>query len=250
MIKPAIKFPTVALLASSLIAGCGFQSYNSRPIDPAQSVARYQAHDVNSAEFSDYLISQGYTKDQLPIKEWGLRELTLSAFFFHPQLDIARAQWRLAEAEKITAGQRPNPGINGSAEHHSQHSGGISPWTYGIGLSIPIETGGKRQARIERAESLSEAARIEIGNSAWQVRSNVRNNLIALQAANKQVELMQKEVALRSDITAMLDARLTAGLVSNIEFSNTRLQLQKAQQMMAAQQGRIPELRAMLAASA
>lgn len=250
MIKSSIKLLAFVLLASGLVAGCGFQTYSPRPIDPTQSAARYQAHDVNSAEFSDYLISQGYTKDQIPIKEWGLRELTLSAFFFHPQLDIARAQWRAAEAEKITAGQRLNPGINGSAEHHSQHSGGISPWTYGIGLSIPIETGGKRQARIDRAESLSEATRIEIGNSAWQVRSNVRNNLIALQAANKQVELLQHEVALRSDIAAMLDARLTAGLISNIELSNVRLQLQKAQQVMAAEQGHIPELRAVLAASA
>lgn len=250
MIKSSIKLLAFVLLASGLVAGCGFQTYSPRPIDPTQSAARYQAHDVNSAEFSDYLISQGYTKDQIPIKEWGLRELTLSAFFFHPQLDIARAQWRAAEAEKITAGQRLNPGINGSAEHHSQHSGGISPWTYGIGLSIPIETGGKRQARIDRAESLSEATRIEIGNSAWQVRSNVRNNLIALQAANKQVELLQHEVALRSDIAAMLDARLTAGLISNIELSNARLQLQKAQQVMAAEQGHIPELRAVLAASA
>lgn len=250
MIKSSIKLLAFVLLASGLVAGCGFQTYSPRPIDPTQSAARYQAHDVNSAEFSDYLISQGYTKDQIPIKEWGLRELTLSAFFFHPQLDIARAQWRAAEAEKITAGQRLNPGINGSAEHHSQHSGGISPWTYGIGLSIPIETGGKRQARIDRAESLSEATRIEIGNSAWQVRSNVRNNLIALQAANKQVEHLQHEVALRSDIAAMLDARLTAGLISNIELSNARLQLQKAQQVMAAEQGHIPELRAVLAASA
>ena len=250
MIKSSIKLLAFVLLASGLVAGCGFQTYSPRPIDPTQSAARYQAHDVNSAEFSDYLISQGYAKDQTPIKEWGLRELTLSAFFFHPQLDIARAQWRAAEAEKITAGQRLNPGINGSAEHHSQHSGGISPWTYGIGLSIPIETGGKRQARIDRAESLSEATRIEIGNSAWQVRSNVRNNLIALQAANKQVELLQHEVALRSDIAAMLDARLMAGLISNIELSNARLQLQKAQQVMAAEQGHIPELRAVLAASA
>lgn len=250
MIKSSIKLLAFVLLASGLVAGCGFQTYSPRPIDPTQSAARYQAHDVNSAEFSDYLISQGYAKDQIPIKEWGLRELTLSAFFFHPQLDIARAQWRVAEAEKITAWQRLNPVINGSAEHHSQHRGGISPWTYGIGLSIPIETGGKRQARIDRAESLSEATRIEIGNSAWQVRSNVRNNLIALQAANKQVELLQHEVALRSDIAAMLDARLMAGLISNIELSNARLQLQKAQQIMAAEQGHIPELRVVLAASA
>ncbi len=118
--------------------------------------------------------------------------------------------------KQLPQGNRPNPGISGSAEHHSQHSDGISPWTYGLGFDIPIETGGKRQAHIDRAVSLSEAARIEIGNSAWQVRSNVRDSLIALQAANRQAELLQHEVAVRSDIVAMLNARLAAGMVSSI----------------------------------
>jgi outer membrane protein, heavy metal efflux system len=248
LIKSLIKLLTLGLFAGSLIVGCGFQTYSPKPIDPTQNAARYLAHDVNSSEFNDYLISQGYAKDRIPIKEWGLQELTLSAFFFNPQLDVARAQWRAAEAETVTAGQRPNPGINTVAEHHSRHSGDDTPWTYGLGFDIPIETGGKRQARIDRAVSLSEAARIEIAASAWQVRSNVRDSLINLQAANQQVELLQHEVALRSDITAMLNARLEAGLVSSIELGNTRLQLQKAQQAMAAEQGRIPELRASLAA--
>ena len=33
--------------------------------------------------------------------------LTLAAFYFHPELDVARAQWAVAEAARITAGERP-----------------------------------------------------------------------------------------------------------------------------------------------
>ena len=241
----------LALLASGLVAGCGFQIYSPKPIDPAQSVARYQAHDVNSAEFNNYLISQGYARDQLPIKKWDLRELTLSALFFHPELDVARAKWRAAQAAEITAGQRRQvPGISGNIERHSQHSGGISPWSYGLSINIPIETGNKRQARIDQAKNLSEAARIEIAQTAWQVRSRLADSLIDYHASLQQTQILRQEVTLRSEIVAMLEARLNVGLISNTEISNGRLQLQKIQQALEAEKGRAPQLLAALASNA
>ncbi len=249
LINPAIKFPAFALLASGLIAGCSFQSYSPRPIDPAQSIARYQAHDVNSPEFRDYLITQGYAESDLPFKAWGLRELTLSALFFHPELDVARAKWRAAQAAEITAGQRQGLGISGNVEHHDQHSGGISPWTYGLGIDIPVETGNKRQARIDQAKNLSEAARIEIAQTAWQVRSRLASSLIDYHASLQQSQVLQQEVALRGEIVAMLEARLNAGLISSMEISNARLQLQKTQQALEAEKGRTPQLLAALASN-
>ena len=239
-----------AMLASMLLSSCAFQTYSPKPIDVAQSSARYRAHDPNSAEFHAFLVAQGYAEDQLPIKQWGLRELTLSALFFHPQLDLARTQWRAAQSGGITAGQRPNPGISGNLENHSRTDGGMSPWTYGLSIDIPIEIAGKRQARIDRAASLSEAARIEIAQTAWQVRSRLLGSLIDYNASQQQVQILQQELNLRSEIVAMLEARLSAGMISNVEISNARLQLQKIQQVLEAEKGRAPELRAALASNA
>ena len=239
-----------ALLIIGLLPGCAFQAYSPKPIDPAQSIARYQAHDPASAEFRAYLIAQGYPEDQLPIKQWGLRELTLSALFFHPQLDVARAQWRAAQAGEATAGQRPNPGISGDIQNHSETDGGISPWTFGLAIDIPVETAGKRQARIDRATNLSEAARIEIGQTAWQIRSRLLNSLIEYNASLNQTKILQKELALHNEIVAMLEARFSAGLISSVEIANVRLQLQKTQQSLQTEMGRAPELRAALANNA
>lgn len=243
------KLALMQLSAVSLLASCGFQTYQSRPIEPTATAQRYLAHTPDSIEFQQYLAATDYPQNQLPIQQWGLRELTLSALFFHPQLNVARAQWRAATAGEITAAQRLLPGISGNLENHSDHAGGISPWTYGLGIDIPIETAGKRQARIDRAINLSEAARIDIAQNAWDVRSRLALSLIEYRYASEQLQILRREVALRQQIVDMLDKRLQAGMVSTVETSNFRLLLQRAQQSMLAEEGRIPELRAAVASN-
>ena len=191
--------------------------------------------------------SQGYPAEALPVSIWGLKELTLAAFLYHPQLAVARAQWQAARAQEITAGQKPNPSISGNVEHHSKTDGGISPWTLGIGFDIPIETGNKRQARINQASSLSQAARIDIGQQAWQVRSRLQASLIEYRSALHQTGLLQREADLQSAIVQMLQKRLEAGMVSDIDLATARLQLQKLQNLLATETARNSELRAELA---
>ena len=238
-----------AISACIMLAGCGFQSYSPKPINPSLSAADYRSHNPNSEEFSNYLIAQGYPAEKLPIKQWGANELTLCALFFHHDLDLARAQWLSAKAEQITASQRPDLGISGQLENHSRTDGGISPWTYGLSIDIPVETTNKAQTRADRASSLSEAARIDIAQTAWQLRNRLVNSLNEYQASLQQLELLQQELDLHNKIIAMLEARLSAGLVSNIEVSYARLERQKSQQLLEAEKSHQAELRAILASN-
>jgi outer membrane protein, heavy metal efflux system len=238
------------LYTACLLNACATQTYDAKPIEPARLESSFAARNLEDAGLRNYMLGQGYPQNALPIKQWGLRELSLTAYYFHPDLDVARAQWRAAQAAEITAGQRPNPGVSGTLEHHSNTDGGISPWTYGISFAIPVETSGKRQARMDQATSLSEAARIEIGQSAWQVRSRLRDSLLEYQAALRQVSLLQLEVALHAEILQMLENRRQAGLASSIDVSNARLQLQKSQHAVEAEKGRVAGLRSSVAVAA
>jgi cobalt-zinc-cadmium efflux system outer membrane protein len=230
-----------------MLAGCSFQTYSPRPIDPAQSASHYRAHDPTGSEFRNYLLTQGYTEDQLPIRQWGLRELTLSALFFHPELDVARARLEATRANEIVAGQRPNPALSGSLGKSQDE---VAPWIYSIGLDIPLQTASKRAASIAQAESLTEAARIEIGQSAWLVRNHLLNSWIEYHAALHQTQLLQRELDLRREIVEMLSARLDAGMISSVDLGTARLQLQKSEQALLAEKSRVPQLRAILASSA
>jgi outer membrane protein TolC len=70
------------------------------------------------------------------------------------------------------------------------------------------------------------------------------------QFALAQSAILKNEVALRTSIADMLVKRLEAGMASNIEMSNARIALQKAEQSYIAESGRIDALSAALASDA
>lgn len=240
----------IAIILATLTTGCAYQSYNAKPLDITAISADFRARDPFSQDFQTYLKNQGYADTALPPKAWGLNELTYSALYFHSDLDVARATWRASQAAEITAAQRPIPGISGDIENHSEHDNGISPWTFGLSLDLPIETGGKRQARIDRATSLTEAAQIEIAQTAWHVRSRVHASWLAYQASLSQTNLLKEELALRTDISEMLKARLDAGLSSSLENANAQLLQQRTQQLLDAELANLADLRSRLASHA
>lgn len=235
------------MLGAVVLAGCTFQTYSPKPLDPAERMQQYRAHDPDSAEFKTYLESQGYQADAWPLTQWGLRELTLSALYFHPELDVARAQLQANQAAEMTAGQRPDPAISGSVGRSEDDQ---APWIYSIGLDIPLQTASKRELSLAQAQSLSEAARIEIGQTAWQVRSRLLSSWIDYNATLHEVSYLQQQVNIHNEITSMLNKRVEVGMLSNTELGQTRLQLQQVQQKLVAERGRIPELKAALAGNA
>lgn len=238
----------VSIISLTLMAsGCGFQSYLPKPVETAKIANQLAEKSPDTPEFQRYLIAQNYPQNQLPIKSWGTTELIYSALFFHPDLNVARANWRAAQSREITAAQRKDLGVSASAQHHSK-SQDSSPWTYSLGIDVPIVTAGKREAQIAQATNLSEAARIEIAQNAWIVRSRVIKSLLAYQFSIEQSKNLESEVTLRKSIVDMLTKRLDAGMASNIEVSSARIALQKAEQNAITESLKTPALKAALAA--
>jgi outer membrane protein TolC len=244
-----IRSLAIVALSASLIA-CGFQTYLPKPIKPQETKNRYEQQTPRSEAFNDYLIEQNYPQSSLPIQNWNLRELSYSALFFHPDLDLARSEWRAAQSSEITASERIDPKISASAGKNTKNNIETSPWTYSLGIEIGIITAGKREARIDRAANLSEAARINIAQKAWQVRTRLAKSLLEYVYSLQQTAALQKEVDLRMAIVEMLEKRVDAGIASNIDLNNARIALQKAQQNLTSEQGRTPGLYAALASDA
>lgn len=226
----------VALLLSGLLVSCAFQSYQAKPLQPEATAQAFAARTAADAGLSDTLI-------------WDLPALTQAALRLHPDLQVARAQWLASKAQEKTAAQRPELSINAGGEHHSRADDGISPWTYTLGIGVTIETHGKREARIEQAEALSEAARLDIAATAWQVRSRVRARLLDYYAARNRIQNLQQQQQARAGVDSMLETRLAAGLASTVEAADARLQLQRLQAALDAENGRLSEARAALASA-
>lgn len=223
------------LTLALLLTACATQTYEPKPLEPVQAMESFNARTLADAGLGE-------------VAAWGLPELTQAALRLHPELNVARAQWRAAQAGEITAGQKPNPTISTSGEHHSEHQG-VSPWTLNLGIDIPIETHGKREARMAQKAALSEAARLEIAQTAWNIRSRVRARLLELYAIEQQAAQLQREEALQLKIVGLLEARVNAGMVAGTDLSDARLHWQKTRMLHDVETSRLLEARAALAAA-
>jgi len=223
MIKSTGQKILVLCLAGLLAEGC--VRYHPKPISAARTLDDYEARAFDSAELRDFLQTRQEVKEWPP-RSWDLRALTLTAFYYHPDLDVARAQWGVAQAGRITAGERPNPtgsvlmGYNSTSPVSE-----VTPWIPEAALEISIETAGKRGYRILQARHLSEAARLNILSVAWEVRSRLRQAFLDLYAAGEMESLLSRQQEFQAESVRILEAQSAAGEASPYEVTQARIAL-------------------------
>ncbi|MBU6400647.1 MAG: TolC family protein [Verrucomicrobia bacterium] len=211
-----------ALLGAVWLAGCAH--FQPEPLSPTQTAAEFDAHSLTDAGLERFLESNKLA-GPWPRPAWDLEALTLAAFYYHPDLPVARAGWAVARAGQITAGERPNPTVSVGPGYDSQIPDNPSPWLVPLTIDVPIETAGKRARRLEQARHLAEAARWRVVGAAWQIRSRVRTSLLTLFAASQTQALLSRQEAGQSNVVHLLEGQLAAGGVSGYEVTQARVAL-------------------------
>ncbi len=219
------------------ILGLGCVHFESKPISPAKVVGNFEQRSLENPELKSFLAQNGPTNALLnwPLAEWDLSHLILVGLFYHPDLDLARAHWAVAQASRKTARERPNPTLTVSPAYNT--SQGIpTPWLLTAAIDIPIETAGKRGYRLAQASQLSEAARWNIASVAWAVRSRIRQAMIELDSAIQTEGLLREQQTVQDENLRILENQFRAGAVSafdqtqaRIAADSTRLALREAE---------------------
>jgi outer membrane protein TolC len=229
-------------------AGCA--RFHPEPISPEQTVARLEARRLDDAGLRKFLEQNlGHEVPAWPLKQWDLNSLTLAAFYFHPDLDVARAQWRLAEAGVKTAGARPNPTISVTPAYDRQIPGNFSPWMVPVSLDLPIETAGKRARRIAEAQDVSQSAWWGLISTAWQIRSGVRANLLDFVVAGRRSDLLAEQLSAQEQIVKLLQHRFDAGEISRPDLATAEIALNKIRLDASDAQTQLANARSQLAES-
>jgi len=171
----------------------------------------------------------------------------LAAFYYHPDLDVARAKWGVAKAGIQTAGARPNPTVNLPSEFAFNPDVGTSPWAAAINFDIPIETAGKRGYRIQQAKHQSEMAQFNIASAAWVVRSRLRKSLLALYAARQEQIYLQQALTLQRENLSVLKERESDNSLSPWAVTHAQLPLDEGVLALQDAQKREAEAWAQLA---
>jgi outer membrane protein, heavy metal efflux system len=214
-----------------------------RPIDPAATAKALESRSLADAGVQAFVAA--HSRAKTPIAQWDLDTLTLAAFYFHPDLDIARAQAAVARAAIATAGERPNPTISVPIEHKSE----AHPWITVIDVDVPIETANKRGLRVREATDAAQAAALGIAQQAWQVRSSIRAQLAALSAAGAAIAALDQQRSVQQDLVEALQKRFELGEGSQIELSQARISARQTEMLRLDRIAQRAQARARLAAS-
>jgi outer membrane protein TolC len=244
--RAVVQAPAVVVLALALaLAGC--MSYVPQPLSAQRSLAAARSRSLDDPQLQAE-VARHLAPGAVRPPTWTFESLAWAACRLNPDLAVARAKADAAHAGETTAGERPNPTLTLPFEVASNPGAGDSPYTVGLGLDIPIETGGKRDARIAQAAQLSRVAELELGDAAWQVRSRLRAALLDLRHARRDAALLATREMRRAQVAQMLSRRLELGELpradaeqAEAELAQLRLQQAEAQRAQTQALGGVAE---------
>ncbi|HSA96844.1 MAG TPA: TolC family protein [Acidobacteriota bacterium] len=225
MKEPRIGRIIGLLLALILASVAACIRYQPRPIQPAKVMEDFEARRLDSPELGRFLVANKEIESWPPAL-WDLKALTLAALYYHPDMDVARAQWGVAQGGRITAGERPNPTLTPIMGYNTTSPRSeVTPWIPEVALELTIETAGKRGIRIAAARHLAEASRWQIYAAAWNVRSRLRASMLEAFAAGESADLLSEQEKLQAELVRLLEIQKDAGEVSIYDLTQARVTL-------------------------
>ena len=231
------------LFASLILTGCAARRYQPAPIVATETASRLETRSLADPRLRAFVEKDvGHAVTPWPPQTWDSATLYRAALYFSPALDAARARLAESQAAIVSAGARPNPSL-------SVTPGVPSPYLFNLDFSVPIETAGKRGHRIQTARSLDEAARFDLADSAWKVRSSVRIALLNYLLAARSLDSLRSEETIRGEQVNILQQRFLIGEIPRPEVDLARIELSKADLAINTVEGQLAEAKAALAAS-
>ena len=235
------------LLLSLLLPACAsFERVDLDPVANAVTLQQRSLQDPALLAFVQSVIPTGAGKPEIL---WNIDRLTLAAIYFHPDIALARQQHAVASAAMITARQRPNPNLNNSLTYITHLVTSSAPWIVANSLSIPIETAGKRDARVDRAAHLQSAAEQRIADTIWSIRGRLRTALLEHFAAVQSVTLLTQQISLQTQMNLLLEQQVSVGELALIELTRARISLNQLQIGLETAHKRQAESRVQVAAA-
>jgi len=160
------------------------------------------------------------------------RALAANGELVAARLDIERARGRLRQA-----GLRPNPILE--VEEMTGKLTGSRDRETSVGISIPLEVGGKRKARIELARAELEASEAEIANRERQLTSEVLMQYGEALAALRELQITENLNDLDLQTTRFVQARVNEGDTAPLELNLLKAEIDRLRSRKVLLEGRL-----------
>jgi outer membrane protein, heavy metal efflux system len=225
-----------------LLWGC--IRYQPHPLDLTVRPAEYRAR-----RLSDPIVSRLVAEfaGQVSDSGWSDRQLALAALHFRPELARARADWRAAHAGEISAGARPQPGVQADLERAVSGREEASPWVVSLSGLYSVELGGKRGARLLQARARTAVAESELRLVVWQVVSDVRGAVVDSWRARQELAEAEIVAGTLEQIRALTESRYREAVLTSSELARAGGEVQVARSAVSEARGALLTSEAQLA---
>jgi outer membrane protein, heavy metal efflux system len=239
------RFTPIALGVLVLLAGCTTPRVDAPSLTAESGASAFAARSLHDPKLEQFLRTN---LGHMP-ETWDFESLCWVGFYYHPALELARAQWETARATQRTAGQRPNPTLTLSPGYNFTREAGISPWMPSIGADFLFQSTTKANRMRQIAAGDAEAARLGVVTTAWQMRSELRKALIAATATERRAALLHTQIELQRQLLDRLEQQFAAGSIAAADLSASRSTLLRSEAAAADVQTQLATGRTRVAAA-
>lgn len=235
------------MVFAALLSGC--LHVPPAPLSPAAGAHALEARTLADPGLRSFLAERfGRPRAPWPRTSWNVEELTLAAIYFHPSLQVARAQLERADAHEEKAAQRPNPSLTLNPQRIDP-ARGSSPWSAFVQLNWTFETAGKRAQYEAVARAGTRAAAANLESAVWLLRGQLTQAVFTLHAARARSADRERSLALLTQRLALFERRSQAGAGTRSEIARERMAQIRASADLATSARLEAEARARLAAA-
>lgn len=168
-----------------------------------------------------------------------------------PGIGAADAGVRAADAQRRVAGRRPNPTLSAEVENvvGTGNYNGLRSAETTIGVSLPLELGGKRSARIAVADSQAARARLLIVVARADLRLRVIQAFNLAVASERRALIARDQLGTADEGLRVARVRVRAGRASPLEEQradvtriNVQTTLEQAERTILLARGNLARL--------
>lgn len=212
----------LVLLPCLALCACALQQVPPAPLQPERSQSSFLQRSLTDIRTRDLLVQRNIDVATWPPARWTPEQLTLAALEHHPASAQARARAGLAQAQLQTAGLAPRTALSPEIERTNERDPGQSAWSVGLALDIALTGASVREARIERARLLADAALLDEADAAWSIRSAAQRALTELWSSTAEMKLLDRLVVTLLEAQAVMQKRYDLGAADALELTTTR----------------------------
>ena len=222
ILAPALAFSSVSRIAQKSVVSFLLLVILSAYVTPAQ--------DKSQVPIKNNSTTAALPASQKPPSAPADRPITIKdavTIFLQQNLQLVAARYDIdiVDAEKLTAGLRPNPEIEIGFSEIPFNGGFYKPQSFSYGLSQTFELGGKRKKRVEAANAESEVARAQFQMVAWQLTNDVKKKFYSVLLNHSLLQLARENQKTFAEIVEHTNEVFKLGEISGLDLQ--RLEVEK-----------------------